>query len=88
MAAEQVPHFIYIPTPIHRLRRLIHQDYHSPRVFWHDQLARAGIDYRAVSCPQAEWRSQHTVEMGFNWTEDEPIAMCDLAAAIARAARE
>jgi dTDP-4-amino-4,6-dideoxygalactose transaminase len=86
LRAEAVPFFIYIPTPIHRLRRIVHQEYHGPRVFWHDQLARAGVDYRRVSCPNAEWLSAHTFEMGFNWTVDAPDAMMDLAAAIAHAA--
>jgi dTDP-4-amino-4,6-dideoxygalactose transaminase len=71
--------FIYVPTPIHRLRRLNPAGYDGPRVFWHDQLVRAGIDYRETHCPNAEWRSGHSVEFGFNWTVENFGAMDQLA---------
>ncbi len=74
--------FHYIPVPIHRLKRLNPHGYDGPRVLWHDQLRRAGVDYRAISCPGAEWRAPREITMGFNWTEDDPQAMEQLAAAI------
>ncbi len=71
--------FIYIPTPIHRLHRLNPVGYEGPRVFWHDQLERAGVDYRETQCPNAEWRSANAIEFGFNWTVENPAAMDQLA---------
>ncbi len=71
--------FVYIPTPIHRLRRLNPASYEGPRVFWHDQIRRAGVDYRETHCPNAEWRSANAVELGFNWTVENPDAMDQLA---------
>jgi len=79
--------FIYIPIPIHRLKRLNPHGYEGPRVFWHEQLLRAGIDYRETSCPAAEWRADHSVEMGFNWTQDNPRAMEQIAGLVREAAR-
>lgn len=78
--------FRYLPLPIHRLARLNPVDYHGPRVLWHDQLRRAGINYRHTRCPGADWRCAHSIEFAFNWTvEDEP-AMAQFAAAVAAAA--
>lgn len=77
--------FRYIPTPIHRLRRINAFDYQGPPVFWHQQLRRAGMDYRRISCPQAEARTQRSFELGFNWTVDAPEAMDELAACLREA---
>ncbi len=74
--------FRYIPVPIHRLKRLNPYDYDGPRVIWHEQLRRAGVDYRRTSCPNAEWRAEREFTMGFNWTVDAPEAMGQLAEAL------
>lgn len=71
--------FDYIPTPIHRLARINAHDYQGPRVFWHEQLRRAGMDYRRISLPGAEERCRRSFELGFNWTGDAPEAMRALA---------
>lgn len=78
--------FVYIPTPVHRMKRLNPHGYDGPRVFWHEQILRAGVDYRDTRCPHAEWRSRHSVEFPFNWTEDNPEAMRELADCLAWAA--
>ena len=78
--------FVYIRIPIHRMRRLNPGGYEGPRVFWHEQLVRAGVDYRKISCPSAEWRVEHSVEMVWNWTEENPGAMERIAAAMKSAA--
>ncbi|TVR44545.1 MAG: hypothetical protein EA402_06680 [Planctomycetota bacterium] len=78
--------FVYIPVPLHRLKRLNPQGYQGPPVLWHRQLLAAGVDYAAQDLPGAQWRSAHTLEMGFNWTVDDPRAMQSLAAAIVEAA--
>ena len=82
----QSGNLFYIPVPIHRLKRLNPQGYDGPRVLWHDQLIRHGIDYRQISLPNAEWRSNSTLEMGFNWTVDNPEAMAQMGACICEAA--
>ncbi len=74
--------FRYIPVPIHRLKRLNPGGYDGPRVLWHEQLSRAGVDYRRISCPHAEWRAEREFTMGFNWTVDAPEAMGQLAEAL------
>ena len=74
--------FRYIPVPIHRLKRLNPHGYDGPRVMWHEQLRRAGVDYRRTSCPHAEWRAEREFTMGFNWTVDAPEAMAQLAAVL------
>jgi dTDP-4-amino-4,6-dideoxygalactose transaminase len=79
--------FRYIPVPIHRLKRLNPDGYDGPRVLWHEQLRRAGVDYRKISCPHAEWRAEREFTMGFNWTVEDPAAMGRLAAALVAAAR-
>jgi hypothetical protein len=61
------------------LARLNPPGYSGPRVFWHEQLRRAGVDYRTCSCPHAEWRAEREFTMGFNWTVDDPTAMHRLA---------
>ncbi|MCC5790300.1 MAG: aminotransferase class V-fold PLP-dependent enzyme [Opitutales bacterium] len=71
--------FIYIPTPMHRLKRLNPHEYEGPRVFWHEALRQAGVDYRETHCPAAEWRSEHSLEFSFNWTEEAPEAMDQMA---------
>ncbi len=82
LQASGVGSFRYIPVPIHRLKRLNPGGYDGPRVMWHEQLLRAGVDYRRVSCPHAEWRAKREFTMAFNWTVDAPEAMAQLAAAL------
>jgi dTDP-4-amino-4,6-dideoxygalactose transaminase len=79
--------FIYIPTPIHRLRRLDWTDTAQPPVFWHRQLREAGIRHADTSLPGAERRSATSFELGWNWTEPAPRAMEQLAAAFRAALR-
>lgn len=67
--------FVYIPMPIHRLRRLNWRNRDVPPIFWHRQLEESGIDYSAERLPGAEWRSANTFEMAWNWTEPNPRAM-------------
>ncbi len=83
LQAAGVNAFDYIPTPIHRLPRMNPAGYDGPRVFWHEQLRRAGVDYSAVRLPGAEERCRRSFEMSFNWTIEDPAAMRDLAITIA-----
>lgn len=79
--------FVYIPLPIHRMKRLNAPGYQGPRVMWHDQLLRAGIDYAKTECPATEWRCQHSLEFVFNWTQYNPTAMQQIAEAIRMASQ-
>lgn len=78
--------FLYIPTPIHRMKRLSPRGYEGPRVLWHEQLLRAGVDYSDTYCPHADWRAARAVEFGFNWTLPNPAAMEQLATCFRTAA--
>lgn len=80
LEARKVDHFIYIPTPIHRMRRMKLVDENGPPVLWRESLRAAGHDMDKISCPGAEQRSAISFEMGFNWTEPNEAAMVDLAA--------
>ena len=82
LSAAGIGAFRYIPVPIHRLARLNPEGYQGPRVFWHEQLRRAGVDYRRIRLPHAEARAARSVETGFNWTVDAPETMAQWAAAI------
>lgn len=79
--------FVYIPTPIHKLRRLDWRDPGVPAVFWHRQLREAGTDFGNLSLPGAEARSATSFEMPWNWTDDNPAAMKQIASAL-RTARD
>jgi dTDP-4-amino-4,6-dideoxygalactose transaminase/REP element-mobilizing transposase RayT len=75
--------FVYIPLPIHRLRRMNWRDPGIPPAFWHRQLREARTDYSSLHLPGAEWRSENTFEMAWNWTTDNPLAMEQIAQALA-----
>ncbi|MFP4157336.1 MAG: DegT/DnrJ/EryC1/StrS family aminotransferase [Opitutales bacterium] len=71
--------FHYIPTPLHRLRRMNWEDYDGPPVFWHRQLREANRRYSETRCPRAEQRAQSSLEIGWNWTQPNPRAMEQIA---------
>lgn len=75
--------FHYIPTPLHRLRRIMWEDYHGPPVFWHRQLQSANKRYSQTHCPAAEARSNCSFEMSWNWTVPNPLAMQQIARVLA-----
>jgi len=81
-----VPAFVYIPTPLHRLRRMNWRDTTQPPVFWHRQLREAGTDYPNEDLPGAQERSSTSFEMVWNWTVDNPRAMEQIAEALHLAA--
>lgn len=71
--------FHYIPTPIHRLRRMQWENYDGPPVFWHRQLQEASIHYADTACPNAELRTERSFELAWNWTKWNPDAMLQIA---------
>ncbi|NEP79013.1 MAG: hypothetical protein F6K39_13085 [Okeania sp. SIO3B3] len=82
LASTGLGAFHYVPTPIHRLRRMNWHNYDGPDIFWHRQLRDSGIHYNETRCPTAERRSQSSFEMGWNWTETNPHAMEQIVSAL------
>ncbi len=80
-----VENFVYIPVPIHLLRRMDPADSGVPPVFWHRQLREAPT--APAKCPNALERSARSFEMAWNWTEPNPMAMGQIAEAIVAAAQ-
>ncbi len=82
LASFGVDAFVYIPVPIHKLRRLDWTDPGVPPTFWHRQLREAGVHYHNLSLPGAESRSATSFEMPWNWTTNNPRAMEQIAQAL------
>jgi dTDP-4-amino-4,6-dideoxygalactose transaminase len=78
LQAEGAPVFSYITTPLHKLDRL-QADTRAPKVMWTDRIRRAGIDYASAELPGCERKVASSIEMAWNWVEDDPDAMRTLA---------
>ena len=78
LQAEGVPIFNYIATPLHKVGRL-RADTTAPKVMWSERIRRAGIDYAALELPGCERKVERSVEILWNWIEDDPDAMGKLA---------
>lgn len=78
LRAEGVPVFGYVATPLHKADRL-RPDTSAPKVMWSDRIRRAGIDYASLDLPGCEHKVAHSIEMSWNWIEDDPAAMSRLA---------
>ncbi len=78
LRAEGAPVFSYIETPLHKLDRL-KADTTAPKVMWTDRIRRAGIDYEALELPGCDRKVARSIEMSWNWIEDDPAAMQRLA---------
>ena len=78
LQAEGAPVFSYVATPMHRLERL-RTDTRAPKLMWTDRLRRAGIDYAALRLPGCDHKVERSIEMTWNWIEDDPEAMRRLA---------
>ncbi|MGA8355165.1 MAG: DegT/DnrJ/EryC1/StrS family aminotransferase [Solirubrobacteraceae bacterium] len=78
LQAEGAPVFSYVVTPMHRLERLRGAT-SAPKVMWTESIRRAGIDYAALELPGCEHKVAHSIEMSWNWIEDDAQAMRRLA---------
>jgi dTDP-4-amino-4,6-dideoxygalactose transaminase len=78
LQAEGVPIFNYVATPLHKLDRL-RADTQAPKVMWNERIRRGGIDYAALELPGCERKVERSIEMLWNWIEDDPDAMRKLA---------
>ncbi len=78
LQAEGVPIFNYVATPLHKVGRL-RADTTAPKVMWSERIRRAGIDYAALELPGCERKVERSVEILWNWIEDDPDAMGKLA---------
>ncbi len=83
LQAEGAPVFSYITTPLHRLERL-RPDTPAPRVMWSEHLRRAGVDYAALELPGCDAKVERSIEMSWNWIDDDPAAMAQLGAAFVK----
>jgi len=79
LRAHGIGVFAYMPVPVHRMRRLGPAGYDGPEVFWHRWMRAAGIDYSTTSCPNAERRCALGMELGWNFTNDDPPSMDEMA---------
>jgi dTDP-4-amino-4,6-dideoxygalactose transaminase len=78
LQAEGVPIFSYVVIPMHRLERL-RGETGAPKVMWRDRIRRSGIDYAALELPGCDRKVARSIEMTWNWIEDDPDAMRQLA---------
>jgi dTDP-4-amino-4,6-dideoxygalactose transaminase len=78
LQAEGAPVFSYVATPMHQLERL-RIDTAAPKVMWNETLRRAGVDYAALNLPGCERKVARSIEMSWNWIEEDPGAMRRLA---------
>ena len=78
LRAEGAPVFNYVATPIHRLERL-RPDTTAPKVMWTDRIRRTGGHYAEQELPGCDRKVERSIEMSWNWIEDDPTAMQRLA---------
>lgn len=78
LRAEGVPAFSYVQTPLHQLERL-RIGTKAPKVMWGDRLTRAGINYAALDLPGCQHKVSRSIEMSWNWIDDDPKAMRQIA---------
>lgn len=78
LRAEGAPAFGYVETPLHQLERL-RVDTRAPRVMWTDRLSRSGIDYATLELPGCDHKVSRSIEMSWNWIDDDPDAMRRIA---------
>jgi len=79
--AEGVGIFAYVPSPIPTWPRLNWQTYAGPKVMWTESLRRSGVDYRTMECPNAHTKVARSLEMGWNYIEEDPERIRRLAVA-------
>ena len=65
--AEGLPMINYVPSPIPSWPRLHWQTYCGPRTVWHENLRRAGVDYRKDVHPHATDLVAHGLQMIFRF---------------------
>lgn len=78
LRAEGAPAFSYIATPLHRVGRL-QGDSGAPKAMWSDRIRRSGIDYGALELPGCDRKVQRSIELKWNWIDDDAEAMKRLA---------
>jgi dTDP-4-amino-4,6-dideoxygalactose transaminase len=83
LQAEGAPVYTYIKKPLHKLARL-RLDSAAPRVMWLDRLRRAGIDYSELELPGCEHKFERSIELKWNWIDDDAAAMQQLADAFVK----
>lgn len=69
--AEGLLSFGYVPSPIPDWPRLHWQDYAGPRASWLSTLEQAGVDYRGMALPHCRHRVANSIEMRFDYIDDQ-----------------
>jgi dTDP-4-amino-4,6-dideoxygalactose transaminase len=83
LRAEGVPAFEYVRAPLHTLPRLA-PDTKAPRVMWTENLRRHGVDYRELELPGVEAKIARSIELGWNYVEEDPETMAELGDAFVK----
>lgn len=81
LKAEGVSAFSYVPSPIPSWPRLLTSNYDGPRVMWTENLRRYGVDYSQVEVPGCDSRIERSIEMGWNYLDEDQPGMAELASA-------
>lgn len=79
--AEGLLSFGYVPSPIPDWPRLHWQTYAGPKASWLSTLENAGVDYRNMALPNCRHRVANSIEMRFDYVDDQ-VAMIERMAEI------
>lgn len=80
LQAEGVPAFAYVQVPLHRLERL-RPGTGAPRTMWSERLRETRVDYAGLDLPGCDAKVARSLEMSWNWIDEDREAMDRLAAA-------
>jgi dTDP-4-amino-4,6-dideoxygalactose transaminase len=81
--AEGVPAVGYVATGLHRSPRLS-PDWAGPRTMWTETLRRAGADPTRLELPGCDAKVAHSIELPWNYFEDDERLMASLANAFVK----
>ena len=81
LVAEGVGIFSYVPAPIPFWPRMQWNNYAGPRVMWTEMLERHGVEYMNTHIPNCEHKINHSLEMGWNYTNTDDGSIDRLASA-------
>ena len=76
--------FSYVPSPISEWERLRADGYAGPKVMWTENLSRHGIDYSQSAVPECKKRISTSIEMAWNYPDEDRNGMRNLADAFCK----
>lgn len=80
LQAEGVPALAYVQVPLHRLERL-RPGTQAPRTMWAENLTQAQVHYADLELPGCDAKVERSLEMSWNWIDEDREAMSRLATA-------